>query len=232
MRKIIAFVIALTFCIASYSVPIKSMIGVKGQAFVAQPEDGFLPDGVIAVEYLESSGEQWIMTDLIFTESDDIDIEYHNVTSLDSTGRHLQGWRTLGASYWGASNGKYDRLGATPRILCRENDLVRIIRNGTPGAIDECIINGEINYQTSAFSKYGGRLVLFALDNGGSYSGSWRIGEIKVIVNGEMSAYYVPIRIINEDGVSEGAYYDIVSGKMLFNNVRSTKPLIIGPDKE
>ena len=111
--------ILLTFTSLTLSVlssPVRSCMGSLEDEYTEENEPIPLPEGLVAVEYLESTGEEWIATGFNISETDDIDIEYRNVTALDTTGRHLQGWRSLGASYWGSNNGYYDRLGASLRI--------------------------------------------------------------------------------------------------------------------
>ena len=173
MHRLILILLTL-FSHIVLAAPTRSRIAATETEF-AQEETIPLPEGLIAVQYLESTGEEWITTDFNISEDDNIDIEYRNVTAINTTGRHLQGWRTLGASYWGSNNGYYDRLGASPRIPCGEGDVVRIIRNGTPGLEDICTINGEVNWRSSAYSKYSGTLDLFALGNSGNYRGAWRV---------------------------------------------------------
>ena len=57
-----------------------------------------------------------------------------------------------------------------------------------------------------------------------------RISRFKCFDNGEMVCDYIPVRFTNEDGLTEGAMYDYVSGELIRN--AGDGAFIIGPDKE
>ena len=66
---------------------------------------------------------------------------------------------------------------------------------------------------------------------GGSSEGKWsgRIYYIKISTNSK-TFDFIPVRFTNKNGVSEGAMYDRISGRLFRNS--GTGAFIIGPDKD
>jgi len=56
-----------------------------------------------------------------------------------------------------------------------------------------------------------------------------RIGFFQIFHNGILLRDFLPVKFSNEQGVSEGAMYDCVSGQ-LFRNA-GTGAFVVGPDK-
>lgn len=200
----------------------KSSLGTKGIEFIDGDGEPPLPDGAVPVEYLESTGKQWVITDTVITSTDDVEIEYSNVTALQMTGRYLQGWSGSGISYWGANNGYYDRLGNKSSIPLGVGDRVSLFRSGISGDKDYVYVNDTLIF-SYAGAKIAGTLTVFAYNTSGYGKGPWRIGRIMVRLNGEVTAEYIPCRV---DGV--GYFYNRISGE--FFGATGTEPLIIGSD--
>lgn len=62
-----------------------------------------------------------------------------------------------------------------------------------------------------------------------SYDGKCRIFSCIITDVKNVKADFIPVRFTNEQGVSEGAMYDRVSGQLFCN--QGTGDFVIGPDK-
>ena len=56
-----------------------------------------------------------------------------------------------------------------------------------------------------------------------------RLVKVVFSVDNTILGSFIPVRFTNEDGVSEGAMYDKVSGQLFGNS--GTGAFVIGPDK-
>ena len=56
-----------------------------------------------------------------------------------------------------------------------------------------------------------------------------KITSSKIYIDGVIARDFIPVRFTNEQGVSEGAMYDRVSGQLFRNS--GTGAFTVGPDK-
>lgn len=103
---------------------------------------------------------------------------------------------------------------------------VSISANGSDNVIVSC---GSFSSSASIKNiKDSGRFVLLWNRNNSSLA-KQRLVEVVFMVDNAILGSFIPVRFTNEDGVSEGAMYDKVSGQLYRN--AGTGAFIIGPDK-
>lgn len=189
------------------------------------------------VEWLHSDGNQYIVTSYIASNDTFWDIQYQ-FDAVESTAAYVAGaagsgvrdrslvlGRSSGAvviGYFGGSNFTY-------RSKAASADIERIWREG-----DTAYCNG-----TSTTFDFAARtfvcphpMHLFAYRSDTSVSRSRIVGKIfyaKFSEDGVLLHDFIPVRFTNENGVSEGAIYDSVSGQLFRNS--GTGAFVIGPDK-
>ena len=92
----------------------------------------------------------------------------------------------------------------------------------------KCLVNGEVLYEANPVPEFisPAAIMLFRGRNFASVC----LGYVKIYQgDGSLIRDFFPVRFTNENGVSEGAMYDRVSGQ-LFRNA-GTGAFVIGPDK-
>ena len=189
------------------------------------------------VAYLESTGTQYIDTGLkSYTSSTSADLKVVRYTgriapTAKPSDRYLHGNNNWG--FWGVTSAfKWVyRTGVFGSWAVGEAHDVEV-EFGSAGfmKIDGTTLVSNVNVGGAA-NYYG--IGLFCIGNSGgtvtgSFAGSWRIYRMEVVSMGERRDF-IPVRFTNEQGVSEGAMYDRVSGQ-LFRNA-GTGSFIIGPVK-
>lgn len=189
------------------------------------------------VEYLESTGTQWIDTGMVLTVDDAI--------SCGFTGRSSAWNLYIFGAFNGSSYGTGGiALASTPSkfsVVYPTNVSSSTYRMVISYAANErydieCDRDGlTISGTTDSFSWNQSfvstrNMYLFALNSGGQASNfqSCRIHYFKVEASGAAVVDFVPVRFTNSNGQSEGAMYDRVSRK-LFRNA-GTGAFTIGPD--
>lgn len=181
------------------------------------------------VEYLESTGTQWIDTGIVGVGGLSIELHftpvYPTVTSYQdyfgaSDGDNVKGYRcrNYGTTEWRAAINAGGMADYSVPLIDSVNKL-----SFSQGAVS---VNGVIYFSAgSSYTTYS--LYLFAFNNGGSV---YRKSAMRLhLFNVAGQIDLVPVRFTNEQGVSEGAMYDRVSGQ-LFRN-QGTGAFVIGPDK-
>lgn len=193
------------------------------------------------VEYLESTGTQWIDTGIVCSigigmKVDIAVLELNNTTypqffgsyepgSMTTFGGWNNGLREYSA---GTSFSQVDVMVSSFPFVCetKVNYLSDGVISITSGSQNK---QGTFRYDNNA---NGMKFMLFAggdLNGVTSYDGKCRISGCVVTDVENVKADFTPVRFTNEQGVSEGAMYDRVSGQ-LFGN-QGTGDFVIGPDK-
>lgn len=186
------------------------------------------------VEYLESTGTQWINTGVLVSDDVLIDCSFELLASGNVTiagGRYATNRNSLGI--WAYTNpsgrirfdleGSTDGGGGVSTVQTKLGKEYQVSKIGRRNFVDgvEVTSNNQVTNYTPKYPFY-----LFAMNTGGtaSFIGHLRIKRFSI--SGLLNM--LPVRFTNEDGVSEGAMYDCVSG-LLFRN-QGTGSFIIGPD--
>ena len=178
------------------------------------------------VEYLESTGTQYIDTGFLCSGADEVSITVF-INSNDTgfwtycgAAGNARAWCTSGYCRFGGDNyaniHKYVLIGEWNTITVNKS-FTTINGITEPMTLDR--FDGVSNLTYQIFSTNGAAAIAAPSLKIASFS--WKRNVI-IVLN------IIPVRFTNENGVSEGAMYDRVSGK-LFRNV-GTGEFIIGPD--
>ena len=199
------------------------------------------------VEYLESTGTQWIDTGI-----------YGDDNLFASVSCMATGQSANVRDVVGANDTSRDVFGYSFRIRIIRNSIVKysIGRNTTSSytaTVDSVVIWHDVTIDTtsgakkifidgiqfgttltSTANKMATKVYLFAQNNDGvanDFADGVRVSafSVKDTTTGRMLLDLIPVRFTNELGESEGAMYDRVSGA-LFRNA-GTGAFTIGPDK-
>ena len=177
------------------------------------------------VEYLESTSTQYIDTGFLCSGADEISITVF-INSNDNgywpycgAAGNAHAWCTSGKCRFGGDNyaniNKYVLRGGWNTITVNKS-FTTINGITEPMTLDR--FDGVSNLTYSIFTANGL----------GANAPSLKIASFSWKHNGIIVLNIIPVRFTNEDGVSEGAMYDKVSGQ-LFRNV-GAGAFIIGPD--
>ena len=189
-----------------------------------------------AVEYLESTGTQWIDTGLWSTESTEVNCEmregelvagtdYNGAVTGNTINGYGHGWGYIGYSYnlagyfyWTGGircDGTY--------VSCTMDSSRNLYLNGS--IVGQSCIAGYETVQTRFTVMY-----VFARLVGGTITpAKLKVKSIQIKQGGVTVRNFIPVRFTNEFGQTEGAMYDRVSGQ-LFRN-QGTGSFVIGPVK-
>ena len=221
------FITALVLCVGSiiFGAPVKSMIGAYGISSVNEES------GIVEVEYLESTGTQYI---LVNSQIDGFDgwLLPGNNNTYGAVGIWNGGaradtikWTNVQNRGWCFLTGHNNNNVYTYDMTY---DFTHVIVDG-----QLCYVNGN-HYQIGAvwgtyFSEYH-YFALFGSYHRDGYVNiqSCKIGICKLYYKGELLYDFTPIRYKNEDNRWEGAMYNNVTGE-LFRN-QGTGEFIFGRD--
>ena len=185
------------------------------------------------VEYLESTGTQWIDTGIIALADDSYDLDFwmdnlNNSQTLfgaaNDTARYATVWVTIGGAirFGGAGIVSFDYK------VWKIGDW-----NSLHSSYSTTILNGvsKVNSFPYPFKDTSStqNILLFKANGMPQSIITIRINNLHWYRNGVLVRDMIPVRFTNEQGVSEGAMYDRVSGQ-LFRNA-GTGAFTIGPDK-
>lgn len=187
------------------------------------------------IEYLESSGTQWIDLGIPFTDDITFDIDKIRLQNVENSG--FIGYRFVNAAtaqgnmryLFAYDDGKIGvRLGVAVNntIAISKNTFHKICYSGDRLNIDNWIsLQLGRKFATSNF----GNIYLFKCNADNYYSGDLHnfcgaIGSVRIEKNGVVVRDYIPVRV-----GQVGYMYDKVS-KQLFGN-SGTGSFILGPDK-
>ena len=199
------------------------------------------------VEWLEEGPSgSYIQTDIPTTKNTScaVSLEVVNATKMDG-GSVCCAIYGLGLSWNFYSYGLFylTKEGQSQRgklnFHGHNNVLSNVIQTDDPVRLDVSIsANGSdiVNISCGSFSSSAtiknitdsGRFILL-WNRANNSLAKTRLVKVVFSVDNTILGSFIPVRFTNEDGVSEGAMYDKVSGQ-LFRN-KGTGAFIIGPDK-
>ena len=231
MRQIVLMVLCVAMC--SFGSPIKSMIGAERGGYGSEGERPF-PEGVVPVEYLESTGNQWIDTGIIADIKRIVTIDFwHELDGLNQSQTVIAGRVINNAGYWyklSVRNVKgYNTLFSEASVLL--NSFTYWGSGGRNLTIinSDCLleVNGVKNgnpVRESRSTDDTFKLLYHPSNTLSGFVGKLYLCKIES-VDGDVLCEMVPVRV---DSV--GAMYDLVRGELYINS--GTGEFIIGPDKE
>lgn len=193
------------------------------------------------VEYLESTGTQWIDTGIVCSIGIGVKagiavLELNNTTYPQFFGSYdpeilieFGGWCNNISEYGAGTtiDSIEARVSSFP-FVCETK--INYLSDGVVSVTSDSQ-NDHITFKYDR-DLNGMKFMLFAggdLNGVTSYDGKCRIYGCVVTDVENVKADFIPVRFTNEKGVSEGAMYDRVSGQ-LFGN-QGTGDFVIGPDK-
>ena len=189
------------------------------------------------VEYIESTGTQWIDTEIIPDSS----------IGLAVTGRfpRFQGFTRIGSRYAinsgqfcilsVATNGIRFDMGSGNSDSTQwevQSDATEVHLNARLKAARLVGLTGEEyshNFEpTMSFSHF--PILIFAFNNNGTpaIARGMVVSRVKISKRQVIIRDMIPVRFTNEYGSTEGAMYDLISGEVFRN--KGSGSFIIGPD--
>ena len=229
--KSIVFIFCIMLSAVVCSSPVRSALGAeRNKGTKPMPYDAEL-------EFIESTGTQYIDTGLWFTDDTQLECvmsEGSDLSSLSTggggavTGSTINGygqyWRFIGYSkntngnfYWDGNvlcNGSF--------ITCTMDSARKVYRDGSY-VFDACV-EGYHNVENQFTRMY----IFAQLISNTINPRLYKVKSFKIIRGGEIIVDAYAVRFTNENGETEGAMYDIISG-MFFRN-QGTGAFLIGPD--
>ena len=215
MKSFVFLLTALSFMTGICS-PVRSVIGARdGNKGEGLPYDA-------EVEYIQSSGTQYIdISEALAGIGFAIELKWCPLETTND--RFIFG----GGQH---SSPQYSRTGvygnSNPFTL-PTGESVNILKQGAVYIYDK--VDGEyiISRSDTMSSDY---LYLFAQEWGSVPASkiTARLFYVQAVANGELVLDMVPVRFTNESGISEGAMYDRVSGRMFLNS--GTGVFAVGDD--
>lgn len=200
-----------------------------------------LPYDVEEVEYLESTGTQWIDTGIIPTIDTICDIDCMSITFVGWGG--IVGSCTSdnsADSYYFRQSGAVSVKGYSATVDGKSNVNQILVDDGVKASChlskDTFEVNGTIKtLGATAFSVSPSLpMFMFAVNLGGSpwiyrlFKG--RVFSCKIYNGNILVRDFIPVRFTNELGHSEGAMYDRVSGELEPFRNKGTGAFLWGPD--
>lgn len=185
------------------------------------------------IEYLESTGTQWIDTGFNFKGSSKIEISFTGLAKGNLAvygGDNGNAWNTGEfALFW--INDKFDMIipnSNTSSTIPRKYDYTTNIVYNISVDKTSCVINGT-TYNHNMYAEYycNRTLYLYGTNRGNSsltYPAPIKLYLCKIFDDGTLVRDFIPVRVGNI-----GYMYDKVS-KQLFGNA-GTGAFILGPDK-
>lgn len=222
-KRIMIFFLLMGIAAVGFSALHKSNLAAKSTSLVDV-------DNLIEVEYIESTGAQWIDTGIVPSNSV-ISIEM----KVDSLGASWCSWFSCAGTQCTAcryaqssllwaelkgAQGRFDGSSIIPRTVIKIDSANNTYtKDDTTKALGG---SGQITSSLFLFGKNGG--------NGDATGCSKvKIYWITIEREGEKILDFLPVRFRNEIGLMEGAMYDRVTGEVFRN--QGTGSFIIGPDK-
>lgn len=218
-----------------FSSPVRSLIGCR-ETFSMDKATDPLPDGVVAVEYLESTGTQYINLPFGFDPSDEIDMyagllvtgqDKYLVSPIrwnDNNNRFALAGTSIDLSF-GVGFGQQ---GTNNTLLYPKTKADYTIHHWTYAnrifKVTDLLLSCDVTSIT--FGKTTANLRLFFGYNANTKG---RIRSYRHKKNGKDLINLVAVRYV-QDGQDIGCMFDLVTKEMFYNS--GTGSFLIGPDKE
>ena len=186
---------ATPYTIAKDSTPWKEPV----QMFVNTGVSTTIPSGLVGLEYIESTGTQYIDTGI--KASKNLKVEADIDVSAASGWVMILGDYTSGSyfSWWRQNTTMYAYYGSNNKTLAELTGKRKYISNNTNNiwSIDTSKITVTPN--SSDFSKNGNNLYLFSVNNGGNYNkASMKLYSCKIYDNGTLVRDFIPAKRISD----------------------------------
>ena len=209
-----------------------------------------LPKEYQQVEYIESTGKQYINTGLLAKDHINIYLEILGNFSSPAKNQYIFGcsdgsidkkstYHLLGTAYSSPEFIAQHGIGGSETIIksadTQEHTFCLDLLNNTC-SLDSKIVNLEYSGTIYIDQNY----FLFSLNKGGTSQGpaSFKMNSCKILENNQLIRYYIPCysvtNVINSNSNSVPAntkgLYDLVEGKFYTNQKTSGNDFTAGPD--
>ena len=220
------------------------------QSINVREKNKLLPDEYQQVEYIESTGTQYIDTGLLSKNYPDIFVEINgNFTKIDNSyifgaGFHNDyntncSWKLIGIgkSPFGfvAQNG----ISGKEQVIMAADKQEHIFILDTVSNIGRIDQNSQV-LDNNGVKPINFNYLLFAINNNGiiDRKSSFKMNSCKILENNQLIRYYIPCysvtNVINSNSNSVPAntkgLYDLVEGKFYTNQNTSGNDFTVGPD--
>lgn len=206
------------------------------QMFVNTGINTAIPSGLLGLEYIESTGTQYIDTGI--KASKNLKVEADIDVSPASGWVMILGDYTNGSyfSWWRQNTTMYAYYGSNNKTLAELTGKRKYIANDTNNiwSIDTSKITVTPN--SSDFSKNGNNLYLFSVNNGGNYNkASMKLYSCKIYDNNTLVRDFIPAKRISDnkcglwDKVNLKFYTDENGGNFMAGTINSIIPEIGTP---
>ncbi len=199
----------------------------ENECMVCDTTSGQCKNGCERVEYLESTGTQWINTGITISETDTFSIDY--IITLDKNSkRGLIGYSPIRHGYWGImENNKYELGALDTGVYPKTKDHIvfqRTIEENN-SQTHELYINGELGTRTFHKTPETGSLSIFAIGNGGHRVSSGKIFTSKVILNSTPMRDFIPVHAPFQPAGKQNCMFDRVTKQLFCNaNTKTNTP--------
>lgn len=238
MRRLTTAALAGLVCCTILGRPIRGRDGT-GQSDFDKPKIPYQQ-----VEYIESTGTQWIDTkvfaDLPLELSADVSLTQPDTGSTVQTLAGGHSGSIANSRFWIASfpQGKincaltYNSI-STRSVPVKQRILIDVLfSNGQQTVkVDGEVYTSAANTTSQTWFR---AETINLLREFGSHTTSLaplkaKVFAVKLWMQGALVRNFVPVRFLNDNGVQEGALYDKVTGELFKNS--GTGTFMIGPDK-
>ncbi len=191
----------------------------ENECMVCDTTSGQCKNGCERVEYLESTGTQWINTGITISETDTFSTDY--IITLDKNSkRGLIGYSARSQGYWGirVDNGyELGALGTGVYPKTKDHIVFQRTIEENNSQIHELYINGELGKRASHNTPETGSLSIFAIGNGSWLISSGKIFTSKVILNSTPMCDFIPVHAPFQPIGKQNCMFDRVTKKLFCN---------------
>ena len=151
--------------------------------------DYFLPPGYRQLEYIRSTGTQYIKTGMLPTANTTVELKFNAKDAVNDATFFGQGWGNSNFLFI-RQNDKFKFFGTSTVVGdLSDDDLTAYVTTN-----NDVVIDYGDHATTTAVSRTASTVNAFNIfaDNGGSHKGSWTFYSMKIATNGNLQRYYVP----------------------------------------
>lgn len=165
------------------------------QMFVNTGVNTTISSGLLGLEYIESTGTQYIDTGI--KASKNLKVEADIDITAASGWVMILGDYTSGSyfSWWRKDTTMYAYYGSNNKTLAEQTGKRKYVANNTNNVWSIDSSNITVSPNSSDFSKNGGNLYLFSVNNGGNYNkASMKLYSCKIYNNGTLVRDFIPAK--------------------------------------
>ena len=231
MRHI--FILLVFIALYSYGSPIKSMIGAERSGYLPNGVKPF-PEGVVPVEYLESTGGQYIDIGIVLSSGSSIEwivqVVRYNDGCMGLYETSTGGRMCYINFYANKLYPRYSSFAPSSSQLNPEDGWITFGKNHILFSNGSIVINDTIAYSgvnTSGLDSMTKTMILFAYRRVSTITGfsQVRVYAFRIKTGDTNEIDMCPVRVGDV-----GAMYDTVSEELFYN--QGSGEFLIGPDKE